>query len=304
MFDFIVEIPGPFFLLIFSLISGTIITFAKLWVKSFDKSNYYRFPSVDQFNYIDIATLIGGRNAVIRTVLFNMYNKKAIDITGKGRRTLIGKTFKHFTFENNIESEIYNYIDSTKKPSDFFNDTKLLCKIDRPIIKIYKKLENMHLILHQEVNKKAKQATIVAGSIILLMGGTKLFFGIQRNKPVIFLVLLLIISLISLLVVLKPTSKYRQSALSKRFIKRLEEHYSWMVNDLKNGKGFIDYNPAISYAIWGGAAIAGILFFKTFKNAFYEGSIGGCSGNSWDCGDCSDGGCSGGCGGGCGGCGG
>jgi uncharacterized protein (TIGR04222 family) len=205
-----------------------------------------------------------------------------------------------------IQKAVFDFINSSTSvyPGEIFTDSGLKSKLDTLFLNIYPKLENMRLVRRAEEFSRAWKAFIVCMGFLLLIGGSKLFFGITRNKPSVYLFFLLLINLIILWKVTKPTSRLPTN-LGRKYLKRMEEKLSWMKEQLeKNNKETI--NPDILIAVYGVGILSGSEykeFNDSFKkaNSFGSGGCGGGCGYSSSSSGCGGGG---GCGGGCGGCGG
>jgi uncharacterized membrane protein YgcG len=134
------------------------------------------------------------------------------------------------------------------------------------------------------------------------IGLAKLFLGLTHNRPVDFLIAMLIAALIAMSIAIKPSAKL--TSLGTAFLKRLEEHFEWLKEAVK-GKEKPGIDPAYAFAIFGTTVLAGTLLYSSFSEAFPGKTPGGCGGGSCGGSGCSGGGGGSGCsGGGCGGCGG
>jgi len=69
--------------------------------------------------------------------------------------------------------------------------------------------------------------SIIASSFLLLFGGIKFYLGISRDKPVTFLFILIIISVVVLFNVIKP-HKVKYTALGKKFIDHSYQRFEWL----------------------------------------------------------------------------
>ena len=134
--------------------------------------------------------------------------------------------------------------------------------------------------------------TAVACLIIIGVGGTKLFLEILRDRPVFFLALLLIASVIAVFVILKPSSN--PTSLGRRYLKEMERHFGWLKKLVKNGLMLEGIDPSLTIAIFGIGVLTGSTLYQSYQGVFspVNQQGGGCGGGA------------GGCGGGCGGCGG
>ena len=88
----------------------------------------------------------------------------------------------------------------------------------------YYELEQLHLVRTRTGRHRAWTATITMAIVIGAVGGTKLYFGITRGRPVLFLVCLLILSLIMLFHFLRPWEN--RTRLGRRYLKSLAKEQS------------------------------------------------------------------------------
>jgi hypothetical protein len=132
------------------------------------------------------------------------------------------------------------------------------------------------------------------------VGGTKLYLGITRGRPVLFLVALLTLSLIGLFRLVKPWAI--STRLGRRYLWRLGEHFDWLKESVRSGRIQEGIDPAFGAAIFGIGIVGSSLligqFFSPSKPSWWSGP-GGWSGGCGASAGCGGGGC-----GGCGGCGG
>jgi len=84
----------------------------------------------------------------------------------------------------------------------------------------YYELEQLRLVRTRTDRHRAWTATITMAIVIGAVGGTKLYFGIARGRPVLFLVCLLILSLIMLFHFLRPWET--RTRLGRRYLKSLD----------------------------------------------------------------------------------
>lgn len=305
------QIPGSTFLWYFAGFSVICILLARLWARA-DGSTQYPLPEPTRFDPIAIAALRGGTNSVIRTIIFSLWDRNLIKIRGNGKDAKI-TTLKHCkdTKLDLVEKEIYHALQVTTKPGDLFHDTSLLLKIETYLRPIYEKLENQHIA---RTEKDRSRIWWIFGSFMLVIvsvGGTKLYLGLTYGRPVLFLIILLIISVIVLYAALSP--KATPTTLGWQYLQSLEEHFGWLRESIKQTRTPEGIDPAFALAVFGIGVLGPSDLYKPFNKAFpsNKAGSGGCSGGcggGYSGGGCSGGGgCGGGSdggGGGCGGCGG
>jgi len=291
MLDMLIQIPGPTFLVYFILFSILCIVIGKRWINAADDSNQYYMPDVTSLNSYEIAALRDGRKGLIQTALFELWNRKLITSRGKEAQAKV-KSVVNQQPKDEIEQAIYDFAHRTRKPADFFSDTSLRSRLDKYLKPINWRLEQLHLKPTEHQLKQAILRRRIIWSIILGIGGTKLFFGLHYDRPVAFLIILLIIISIITFIVLAPNK--RQTRLGRRYYDKLLKHFEWMKSEEKS-----NIDPAFLISIFGISALTDFGVFASFEQAFAKTASSGTA----------SGGCGGGCGGGgggggCGGCGG
>jgi uncharacterized protein (TIGR04222 family) len=303
MTEFIVHIPGPVFLLFFSVLSIICIIISKILI-SRDGYENLPVPEPSQFEPTAIASLRGGWGAVIRVTLFNLWERKMIEITGSGNDTRI-KSSGTGEHGNAIEAKIFKILTEPQKPSNLFKDKSLITAVDGYLREANLKFEKIHLIRTKDDKKKAWMITLSAFCIFILIGMFKTYMGIMRDKPVVFLVLLIVLFTVIHLVVQQPWKSI--TGLGNKFLKKAQENFGSLKDEISRGIIPEGANPAMAVAVFGVGILAGSALFTAYSSAFPADRSGhgnyGCSGG---CGSGCSSGCSGGggCGGGCGGCGG
>lgn len=169
----------------------------------------------------------------------------------------------------------------------------LISEINRQINDEYAMLEaqlaNRGLRPTQSERIRAAWSAVSPLVILCVVGVIKLMIGIFRDKPIGFLILLLIVTGVAAVWI--ANSLGYLTAHGKSALEELRNQYT-------PGRGD---NTAMSVALFGSAALVGFPELSTLAREF-EVTIGAGSSSS-DGSGCSSG-CSSGCGGGCGGCGG
>jgi len=311
MLDYLVElwvsIPGPAFLVYFIILSAIVAAIAWIWSRK-DNTTYMAIPSENALNWTEIAVVRGDRNAVLHVAVFDLWWNKFIEFTSTPKIKIADKAGDASGL-GIIQRAALDFINSGSSvyPGEIFTDVGLRSKLDALLSTIYPKLERMHLVRGQEEFARAWKAFIVCLGFLLLVGGSKLFLGIVRNKPSIYLMLLLIVDIILIWKIAKPTSRLPTN-LGRKYLKIMEEKLSWMKNQLEtNNKETV--NPDLLIAVYGVGILTGA-DYKEFNDSFKKanslgsgGCGGGCGYSSGSSGCGGGGGCGGGCGG-CGGCGG
>ncbi len=303
MLDILVQIPGPIFLVLFTGLSVVCIFIGWLWVNA-DGSTQYPLPELTRFDPLTLAALRGGRNAVMRTAVFSLLERNLVQFQGKSRNVEIQGMPSDQKPRTGIEKEVYQFVQTPRRSRDLFLNADLRRRIEPHLAAIYRELEQLHLIRTGSDRLWAWLGTLVMFLVIAGVGGTKLILGLTRGRPVLFLVILLIVSFIFLFSVAKPWSL--SSRLGCRYLKKLGKQFGWLKETVKQRESSEGIDPAFGVAIFGAGILAGSTFYTSYGEAFARsssGSSGGCGGGCGG-GGCGDGGCGGGGCGGCGGCGG
>ncbi|MEY3219882.1 MAG: hypothetical protein RIT27_1239 [Pseudomonadota bacterium] len=301
MFDGFIAIRGQDFLMFFWIFFGAAVVVGRWLMGRADESKHFSMPSPSQLNTYEIAALRDGRKGVIHTALFNLWQADLIKVSGKNQDAHISLVSpQHLAPKNNFEAILFHYIkEQPRKPADFFSASSIHDELNNALENSYQKLEKLHLRRTEEQLANVKRIGNVFFWSIMILGLTKLYFGITYGRPVLFLVISLVIAFIVGLIVFSPSNPFL-STLGKRYLKSLQKHFSKTQNAMK-----MDIDPALRVAIFGVAALAGFAIFAEFQEAFAasamssNSSSGGCGGG---CGGSDGGGSDGG--GGCGGCGG
>jgi uncharacterized protein (TIGR04222 family) len=296
MLDWFIAIKGQDFLVYFWTFSILVLLIGKWLVNRIDGSKYFAMPSPTQLNAYEIAALREERKGVIHTALFNLWNEKLIEVSGKNQDAEIKITSSNnLAPKNTFEAILYRFIaEQPRNPKDFFNQASFHAQFDEELENIYLKLEKLHLRRTPEQLESMKRIAKRSLWLIMGVGGTKFLLGFFSGRPVMFLVLSLFALFIIWIIAFSGADK-RASMLGKRYLKALE-------NYVNNNTHHLD--PALKIATLGIAGLAGFAMFYAFQEAFAASATSTISS------DTGGGGCGGGCsgsdggGGGCGGCGG
>lgn len=310
MIEMLIQIPGPIFLLYFMLLAAVCIVLAWL-LGNADDSDQYCFPELTCLDPFAISALRGGVSSVILTAIFSLWSRSLVDIEKsisfwKGEETYIRSKSSQEMELSPIEKKVYRFLKSPRKPHDLLKDSRLKQRINIYMEPVNRQLEDLCLARTARDRFRIWMALIIAAGIIIMVGGTKLYFGITRNRPVVFLIILLIGSLVILFRILNPTAI--STRIGRRYLKALEKHFDWVKESLQSNKIPEGVDPAFSVAVFGIGSLAGVSLYNPFSEIFPARKPtwwcpGACGGGGCGGGGCGGGGCGGGCGG-CGGCGG
>jgi uncharacterized protein (TIGR04222 family) len=300
MIDKLISIPGPIFLIVFAIFAFIVIYLAWKYSKS-DYTKNLELPEPTKLSPLNIAILRRGIKGAIITSIFNLWRIKAIDITQNKKNVFI-KQKRHFEGElNKLERSIYNFSSQPRFYKHLYKKSALK-KLENILKPNKTLLQELKLAPDIAIINRHWRAAFLGLVLLLVLGGTKLYFGVIREKPVAFLVLLLISSIIVLFSVIKP-NRVKTSALGNRFLEVSDKRFEWLKKKESDKDLLKDDNLLYGIALFGISSFAGTGLGSVLENPILiessANTIGhGCSGG----GSCS-GGCSSGCVG-CGGCGG
>lgn len=108
MIDLLIKIPGPQFLLLFLIMAVACISLAWLWANS-DGSEDQMMPGPTNLDTVSISVLSGGRNAVIRTVLFDLWNRNLIRLEGEGNSAALEAVASNEKRGTPIHEAVYQF---------------------------------------------------------------------------------------------------------------------------------------------------------------------------------------------------
>lgn len=195
MFEFMPAFSGPEFLLfyfilfLFCLITGKIL-------KRIDGTGGYRMPGPSHFQPYAVAAFAGGPIEVLKTTLFSLINRNVLAIKGSGPLLMIerGRSEKtKFFLSDPIENQVYDGLKHPRSPAALFSDKDLVSMIDIHLAPFYRECESMRIM--QDDGDRSRVRIIMWTSLIVMLsvGGLRLFHGLSKEKPVGFLLLMLVI---------------------------------------------------------------------------------------------------------------
>ena len=304
MINAIQSIRGPEFIFIYVTYALGVIILLKiiLWMK--DDSRGYPAPPESEITPFEIAVLRNGSNlkAILHTVLFSLWQNKFITIREDGFAFVPPHIDKGRGLSD-LEKDILEFLTVPRKPDSIIKDPAILEKLKILLAPVKENLIQKKLILSYEKAKEAKKTFFVFLSILLLPAVIKLFLGIWWNKPVVFLVTLIIMAAIFITIIYKNSTA--QTSSGRKYLQELIKRYKQTIKDGKTSAVLPNgVDPVLIAAIFGAGALLAFPQFSLYAQTFNPGNAGsfgdGVSGGS--CTSCSSGG--GDSGGGCGGCGG
>jgi len=323
MFDWLVEIPGPQFLVIFPIfVAGTLLIVLGMYRLTEGKVD--ETVAIPRLNPLELAILSGGETGAVELGYFELYRTGSLSFDHLNRVILERPPESMQSGLFPIGEILYKEASKQQFLHQLLNGGKKYSERKKYLELVTKKLQSLNLVNISEIPTRQKQIYQAGMVVWLLFGGAKLFFGIARSKPVGFLILELIIAFVLYKKIAAPKPE-RLTALGRHVLKNIRQ-------PLKSGmRTFIEYGQTseiqsvLLMAAFGVTAFGQVPLVSPFTTALStsapisssatstSGSHGGCgysatsgcsSGSSE--GGCGSGGCSGGgcSGGGCGGCGG
>jgi uncharacterized protein (TIGR04222 family) len=303
MLSMIRQVPGPEFLLLYALIIAAGIVIGRKWVAA-DGSEGHSLPDFTRFDPLSLALLRGGVNEVIRTAVFDLWKKDLLEILQERKKTTLRAKDGDLSALHPIETAIHHAVrGGTTNPSELFKSSELKQPLENQLARSQEDLTLANLLRNREAVGQAKRKKTTTIIIVLALGLAKLSLGLLHDRPVLFLVILLLFAMVTLQRLL-PAGPL--STLGKRYLEGLQSHFGWIKSELAHGNQPAGVDPALVVAIFGVASLASIAQYQAFAGAFparSQGITGDSSGCGGSAGGGSDGGGSDG-GGGCGGCGG
>jgi uncharacterized protein (TIGR04222 family) len=238
------------------------------------------------------AYLNGGPRLTVNAAIANLVRLGAVRVDVK-RRRLIGLSPEP-TLDDPLEQRIY---DTAAKSTDGASVSHARVVANLAVASIAEGLQSRGLVMTRDAARRATTQPILVAALAIVIGVIKIVVGISRDRPVGYLTVLCLVSLlVSVFVLGRPPLRSRRGDVA---LDRLKQ--TWINRKLI--KGNLSALPTAEFVtivgVVGIAALAGTELAELHKSVLREndgGSSGGCSGGG-------GGGCGGG-GGGCGGCGG
>lgn len=297
------SIPGPQFLILYPALLVIMLTAARLLLRQGGGAALPPDPS--RFSPVALAVLRGGWPQALKTALFSLWQRGAVELTDTTAHDLrFKRNPESAPPTDRFERALWGFLKDERRPADFLNHRQLRAFTESHCRKLEGEFERLRLLKDRAAKRLGWQTTIAVLGVAYALGGSKCYLGLTHHKPTGFLIVLLVVTLPVVLWTLQPWQRLTPQGIA--YQKRLEEHFAWLKAELaETEKPALD--PAYAVAIFGPAVVAGSLLFATFSNAFPAPmNSGGWNNSGHDrSGGCSSSSCSGGgCGGGCGGCGG
>lgn len=240
-----------------------------------------------QLTAYDLAYLNGGKILAVNSAIANLIREKVLRIDAADKRLLAGNTPPSKTSE--LERVIHRA--ASRSGGEKISEVRMAAKTT--VGEIADKLKALGLVVADGQATKATTFPMLLAVASIGMGIIKILIGLQRDKPVGYLIALCFISGVISLVALARTPL--RSRFGDEFLARLKTQHA----KLKTSLGRSSMEPAMfamGLALFGMSALDGTPYDGLRRELQPPASGGGDGGCGSSCG--------GGCGGGCGGCGG
>jgi uncharacterized protein (TIGR04222 family) len=243
----------------------------------------------------DMAYLNGGAKLVVNTAIATLCQRGALAPRHDG--TLRGPSASEgppAVSMHRIERAVYELARSRGSVS---SDT-IRSRVEPSALEIGRRLKGAGLIVTDDVNLTAVWRSLMILMLVVVLGVVKMVVGLERGRPVGFLLLACLGSGVAGLAVFgRPLHRTRRGDLALDYLRT-----KYGLRNHPEAAPDTGVALAIGVALWGPSALIGEQFAK-LRAALRSASE---SGSGWSsCGSSCGGGCGGGgCGGGCGGCGG
>jgi uncharacterized protein (TIGR04222 family) len=288
------DVDGPTFLLVYTLVAIAVITVAYGMVRGRDQTGLREPPLVPAtFDPYEIAYLRGGKYAVIRTVIYALYQRGLVEILPRKwyqPNRLAAKDDGRSGTLTALEALVFRAVSSPVDPSTLFqsallNDVERLCEPFR------NSLQSERLVRSDADRGSALVIPFVASVILVSLSLYRFVaesMATPQHRSFGFLIVLTIASLIVLWgFLVGPAVMARISDRGRAYLRRIQAAYR-------------DVNmPTVAMVGLFGIGILSKTSDAAFAKLFPKGGSGG-GGFGVESSGCG----SGGCGGGCGGCGG
>ncbi|TYQ16768.1 UNVERIFIED_CONTAM: uncharacterized protein (TIGR04222 family) [Acetivibrio alkalicellulosi] len=264
MFQFIRSIKGPEFLVIYFIYSFFITLLSFLFLKA-SNVRYPLSPNKYKINAYHLTVLNHHGNIphLLETILFKLWIEKYLDISIVSGKLSINKTEKPIDDLLHEELEVYNSIKNSSDYTDIITTKQI-----KTIIKNFSyKLENELIysgVLKSEKHLNHETLVLVISYVMMIsLGAVKLFMGIANNKPVAFLILLMVLFSVVFFKIHK-TSEFTKKG--KDFVDRMHSKCSWLAyyNNSTGYKGDVN-DVIIAVSLFGLSAVSGIPNFGMFS---------------------------------------
>ena len=294
----IADMPGPSFLVFYAFFAAIVVAAAFFYLQVGDPTKGLAPPQTPrEIDPYELAYLRGGVNEVIRTAIYALHRKRAVEVTADGLVRTTGGGFKVYDLSP-IERRVFESAIAAPKVAALFKSRELLSKLESLCEAYRRRLSSQQLLMSPEVRRAGVWALAFGLALLVALAGYKIGMAIHRGRSNVgFLCVETVAAGAVLYWIFLKNAAGPASARGKAFVKQVQRVYSGNLAAAFGGEG--------AGAAAGGAALlmVGLFGFSILKGTpdaalarQFSASQGGADGG---------GGCGGGGGGGgCGGCGG
>ena len=297
----IADMRGPDFLVLYACVIGIAAAVCLVVLYLRDQTRGLpKTPIAPELDPYEVAFLRGGKQEVLRLTLLDLIQRSYLEPSAereKIERKPNAPSPEHLT---PLEGRIYKLFDQPKAPSELFslNDAAELRAICAPWESA---LQREKLLASEPHRRVGRGLAILAGALILGLGGYKLAVALAKERHNVLFLILMALGSVVILAVVNAICNGRLTARGKDYLKRLELAFQRLKSRTEYHGNTPDDLMLLAVGIFGIGLLSATPFDyypKMFQRATSSGGCGSTCGSS--CGGGS--GCGGG--GGCGGCGG
>jgi uncharacterized protein (TIGR04222 family) len=284
------DLSGPHFLIFYSCLSVIVILAARHYRHRAESGPAPKMELSDPYL---IAYLRGGENEVLRLAVITLIDRGLLAVNGAKVRQTEQEMRRDAV--NPLEHEVFKRFSIPAQAASVFQNKTLkgACAPYRT------KLEQAGLIPDASTTGDRTSRCLLAAGILVAVGLSKIFIGISRDRPVAFLIILMIAAVVVTAITSFPRLT-RRGQLAFADIQTLYAHLRGRAFDIRRGSATPEM--MMLAAAFGITALAPTEY--AFARSIFPRSSSSCGSCGSSGGDGGGGGCGGGgCCGGCGGCG-
>jgi uncharacterized protein (TIGR04222 family) len=310
----IADIHGPAFLVVYAVIATLAVLAARGIVLSRDRSSRRPPPPVpDTFDPCEVAYLRGGANAVIRTVLYGLYQRglaqavpPAASPSAEPSEVVAATDPRDTGARSELEQRVLRAIAAPVNPARLFQDRMLADDMERLCEPYRSRLEADELLRTADDKASATMVPFMASVFLVVLSVYKI--ALADGRPFGFLIMLTILALIVTWIAAGSAAYARLTGRGKAWLGRIQMAYRDQPHAAARDAapqhdGHSDLQPDLVSVAMVGLFGMGILsatpdaaFARMFATST-SSSSGGCGSGCGSGGGCGGGGCGGGCGG-------
>lgn len=262
MLDFLATLPGPTFLLYFSLATVLIIGLARfaLWV---DGSTRHAMPGPTRLQPRSLAALRAGRQGLIQLALLRLWQTEQLYLepgAGLRRPRLVSRGMGTVP-RDPTEALLHRFaFGKSRRPGEFFKDRALRLKVEQGAASVYQELERMRLLRSPAQRRTARWVRWLALLLLLLLGGTRLTLDLLAGQALGPLPAALLLALAFTWLMLRPPVTTR---LGRQFLRVMRKRFAWMKSAPSE-----ESDPGLVMALFGVAGLAKFPELADFHRVF------------------------------------